>query len=79
MCKCKINCFCALKKINQINNTIILETEFSLTLTDLMTCENLNVVKNKLENITDNLKAKSNKIISICQFNDGGFGDVVVK
>jgi hypothetical protein len=65
MCKCKINCFCALKKINQINNTMILETEFSLTLTDLMTCENLDVVKNKLENIINNLKEETNEITGI--------------
>ncbi len=44
---------------------MILETEFSLTLTDLMTCENLDVVKNKLENIINNLKEETNEITGI--------------
>ena len=65
MCRCKINCLCTLKKIKKINENMQLETELALLLNDLLTCENLDVVKDKLKNILDNLKKESNQIYDV--------------
>jgi hypothetical protein len=65
MCRCKINCLCSLEKINQINNNMKSETEFALTLTDLLTCENLDIVKTKLEDLLKKIKKENEEIISI--------------
>ena len=68
MCRCKINCLCSLKKINQINNNMKSETEFALTLNDLLTCENLDMVKTKLEDLLKKIKKENDEIISINKF-----------
>ena len=64
MCRCKITCLCALKKIKQINDNMISETAKALLLNDLLTCENLDIVKNKLEDILKKLQDESDEIIS---------------
>ena len=73
MCRCKINCLCSLKKINQINNNMKSETEFALTLNDLLTCENLDMVKTKLEDLLKKIKKENDEIISISE--DDGIKD----
>ena len=70
MCHCKINCLCSLKKINE---NMQLEIEVALLLNDLLTCENLDVVKDKLKNILDNLKKESNQIVNILQLDNPFF------
>ena len=65
MCRCEINCLCSLKKINQINNNMKSETEFALTLNDLLTCENLDIVKTKLEDLLKKIKKENDEIIKI--------------
>ena len=62
MSSCKIICLSSLKQIKKINENMQSEIEISLLLNDLLTCENLDVVKDKLKNILDNLKKESNQI-----------------
>ena len=42
-----------------------LEIELALLLNDLLTCEKLDVVKDKLKKILDNLKKESNQIYDV--------------
>lgn len=62
MCCCDKKCICHLIKIQKINNGIKSEIDKLLLLNNLLTCENLNIVKVKLQNILDNLKTETNKI-----------------
>ena len=65
-CKNKLKiCLLKLKFIDYVNNDMLKETKNALELISIIDCQNLEIIKNELNNIVNNLEYGANEILSV--------------